>query len=129
MSGRIQYEVWLMALSLVTGAWLMPVSYTHLKGSGYYISRGISVDSLDTSRKWDTHMVVKKGDRLMPGTIIAEVPETRAITHKVMVPPDVEGYVLEAVPDGQYTIEETLLTVQLMDGSEKTLTMTQKRCV
>ena len=96
------------------------------KGSGYYISRGISVDSLDTSRKWDTHMVVKKGDRLMPGTIIAEVPETRAITHKVMVPPDVEGYVLEAVPDGQYTIEETLLTVQLMDGSEKTLTMTQK---
>ena len=23
MSGRIQYEVWLMALSLVTGAWLM----------------------------------------------------------------------------------------------------------
>lgn len=56
------------------------------KGSGYYISRGISVDSLDTSRKWDTHMVVKKGDRLMPGTIIAEVPETRAITHKVWCP-------------------------------------------
>ena len=23
MSGRIQYEVWLMALSLATGAWLM----------------------------------------------------------------------------------------------------------
>ncbi len=23
MSGRIQYEVWLMVLSLVTGAWLM----------------------------------------------------------------------------------------------------------
>ena len=29
-------------------------------------------------------MVVKEGDRIMPGTIIAEVPETRAITHKVM---------------------------------------------
>ena len=42
-------------------------------------------------------MVVKEGDRIMPGTIIAEVPETRAITHKVMVPPDAEGYVLTVV--------------------------------
>lgn len=96
------------------------------KGSGYYISRGISVDSLDTSKKWDTHMVVKAGDRLMPGTIIAEVPETRAIIHKVMVPPDVEGYVLDAVPDGQYSIAQPLLTMQLLDGTERQLTMTQK---
>ena len=96
------------------------------KGSGYYISRGISVNSLDTEKKWDTHMVVKEGDRIMPGTIIAEVPETRAITHKVMAPPDAEGYVLTVVPDGRYTIEEPLLTLQLMDGTERTLTMTQK---
>ena len=96
------------------------------KGSGYYISRGISVNSLDTDKKWDTHMVVKEGDRIMPGTIIAEVPETRAITHKVMAPPDAEGYVLTVVPDGRYTIEEPRLTLQLMDGTERTLTMTQK---
>ena len=96
------------------------------KGSGYYISRGISVNSLDTDKKWDTRMVVKEGDRIMPGTIIAEVPETRAITHKVMAPPDAEGYVLTVVPDGRYTIEEPLLTLQLMDGTERTLTMTQK---
>ena len=96
------------------------------KGSGYYISRGISVNSLDTDKKWDTRMVVKEGDRIMPGTIIAEVPETRAITHKVMAPPDAEGYVLTVVPDGQYTIEEPLLTLQLMDGTERILTMTQK---
>ncbi len=96
------------------------------RGSGYYIGRGISVNSLDTDKKWDTHMVVKEGDRIMPGTIIAEVPETRAITHKVMAPPDAEGYVLTVVPDGRYTIEEPLLTLQLMDGTERTLTMTQK---
>ena len=96
------------------------------KGSGNYISRGISVNSLDTDKKWDTHMVVKEGDRIMPGTIIAEVPETRAITHKVMAPPDAEGYVLTVVPDGRYTIEEPLLTLQLMDGTERILTMTQK---
>ena len=71
-------------------------------------------------------MTVKKGDRLLPGTIIAEVPETRAIVHKVMVPPDTEGYVLDVVGDGEYTINEPLLTVQLLDGTEKKLTMTQK---
>ena len=96
------------------------------KGSGYYISRGISVNSLDTDKKWDTHLTVKKGERLMPGAIIAEVQETRAIVHKVMAPPDTEGYVLDVVSDGLYTIEEPLLTLQLMDGTERKLTMTQK---
>lgn len=96
------------------------------KQSGPYIGRGLSVESLDTQKKWKTHMTVKKGDRLMPGTIIAEVPETRAIMHKVMVPPDVEGYVLDVVEDGEYTIVEPLLTLQLRDGTEKKLTMAQK---
>ena len=96
------------------------------KQSGPYIGRGLSVESLDTEKKWQTHMTVKKGDRLMPGTIIAEVPETRAIMHKVMVPPEVEGYVLDVVEDGEYTIMEPLLTLQLRDGTEKKLTMAQK---
>ena len=96
------------------------------KSGGPYIGRGLSVKSLDTEKKWQTHITVKKGDRLMPGTIIAEVPETRAIVHKVMVPPDVEGYVLDVVGDGEYTIEEPLLTLQLRDGKEKKLTMAQK---
>ena len=96
------------------------------KTSGHYISRGVSVESLDPDKKWETHMTVKKGDRVFPGSIIAEVPETRAITHKVMVPPDVEGYILEVVPDGSYTIGQELVTVQLIDGTERKLTMTQK---
>ena len=61
------------------------------KSSGYYIDRGVHVTSLDTEKKWQTHMTVKKGDRVYGGTIIAEVPETPAILHKVMVPPDQEG--------------------------------------
>ncbi len=96
------------------------------KKDGAYISRGVSVDSLDRNKKWKTHMVVKKGDQLLPGSIIAEVPETRAIIHKVMVPPDMDGYVLDVVPDGEYTIDDVLITLQLPDGSERELTMTQK---
>ena len=71
-------------------------------------------------------MTVKKGDRVYGGTIIAEVPETPAILHKVMVPPDKEGYVLDVAEDGEYTISDPLVTIQHLDGSEETLTMTQK---
>ncbi len=95
------------------------------KQSGYYISRGIAVDPLDKTKKWPVHMVVKAGDRLSPGTIIAEVQETRAIVHKVMVPPDTEGEVVSVVDDGDYTIEDTLLSLRGYDGTEKPLTMTQ----
>ena len=96
------------------------------KTGGAYIDRGVHVDSLDQSKLWNAHITVKKGDRLFPGAVIAEVPETPAIIHKVMLPPDIEGYVLDAVFDGAYTISDRLLTLQLLDGSEKQITMTQK---
>ena len=77
------------------------------------------MSSLDTEKLWDTHITVKKGDHLYPGAIIAEVPETPAIVHKVMIPPDVEGSVVDVVSDGKYTISDRLLTLQLPDGREK----------
>ncbi len=96
------------------------------KTGGAYISRGVNVSALDTEKKWKTHMTVKKGDRVYGGTIMAEVPETPAILHKVMVPPDKEGYVLDVAEDGEYTISDPLVTIQHLDGSEEKLTMTQK---
>ena len=96
------------------------------KSGGAYISRGVNVSALDTEKKWKTHITVKKGDRVYGGTILAEVPETPAILHKVMVPPDKEGYVLDVVEDGEYTINDPLVTIQHFDGTEEKLTMTQK---
>ena len=96
------------------------------KTGGAYISRGVNVSALDTEKKWKTHITVKKGDRVYGGTILAEVPETPAILHKVMVPPDKEGYVLDVVEDGEYTINDPLVTIQHLDGTEEKLTMTQK---
>ncbi len=96
------------------------------KSSGPYISRGVNVSSLDMEKKWKTHMTVKKGDHLYPGAIIAEVPETRAIVHRVMLPPDLEGEVTEAAADGDYSITEPILTLRLPTGEKKTLSMIQK---
>ena len=92
---------------------------------GAFITRGVSVDSLDRTKKWKTHITVKQGDYLHAGDIIAEVPETHAITHKCMVPPEVEGTVLVTVADGEYTIDEPLVRLELPNGQEKELTMTQ----
>ena len=96
------------------------------KSGGAFITRGVTVDSLDREKKWEAHITVKEGDFLRGGDIIAEVPETRAIVHKCMVPPEVEGTVVHVVPNGAYTIDETLITLQLNDGTTKELTMTQR---
>ena len=93
---------------------------------GAFITRGVSVDSLDTVRQWDTHITVEEGDLVHGGMVIAEVPETRAIMHRCMVPPDVEGRVVSVVPDGKYTIQDVLVKVELVDGNIRELTMTQK---
>ena len=93
---------------------------------GAFITRGVSVDSLDINKRWSAHMTVSVGDYLHGGDIIAEVPETRAIVHKCMVPPNVEGTVTAVVPDGEYTILEPLVTLELSDGSTKELPMMQK---
>ena len=93
---------------------------------GAYISRGVSVDSLDLTKRWDAHITVKPGDYVEGGSIIAEVPETRAIVHKVMVPPGVSGEVLKVAEDGSYTIGETIVTLKLSDGTERELSMCQR---
>lgn len=95
------------------------------EAGGAFITRGVSVDALDRNKKWNTHIVASVGDFLNAGDIIALVPETSAIVHKCMVPPNVEGKVVKVVPDGEYTIDETLVTLELTDGSLKELTMTQ----
>ena len=94
--------------------------------SGAYIDRGFSMDSLDMEKKWETKLCVKPGDQVYGGTIIAEVQETAAIVHKVMVPPGISGTVETVVPDGSYTIGETLVTVFQPDETVASLSMVQK---
>lgn len=96
------------------------------KRSGAFIARGISVPSLDTEKLWDVHITVKAGDTITGGTIIAEVPETKAILHKSMVPPTMSGTVTKVMPDGQYTIGDTIVTIVDTDGKEQELSLTQK---
>lgn len=96
------------------------------ESGGAFIARGVSVDSLDKTKKWNTHMTVKEGEYLHGGDIFAEVPETRAIVHKCMIPPRFEGTVVSVVPDGDYSIEDTLLVLESNNGKRVDITMAQK---
>lgn len=96
------------------------------KTGGAFIPRGVNVDSLDKEKKWDVHITVKEGDHIYGGCIIAEVPETSAIVHKSMVPPDVTGTVTKVYPDGAYTIDDPIVIIETDNGEEKILTLTQK---
>lgn len=96
------------------------------KEGGAYINRGTVVDSLDMKKLWEAHMTVKPGTRVSGGSVICEVQETTAVLHKVMVPPDMEGTIVKVMPDGEYTIRDTIAVLQHDDGTEQELAMMQK---
>jgi len=96
------------------------------KDSGKYINRGVSVDSLDITKKWNVTIKVAVGEQVYPGTIIAETQETKSIVHKSMIPPDVSGIVKSIVGDGAYTVKDTIITVELDDGNTRDICLEQK---
>ena len=93
--------------------------------AGSFITRGISVPSLDEERKWNFKTFVKKGDFVGEGDFLGEVEETILVKHKIMVPFGVKGTVLE-IKEGEFTVNEVIAKVQLEDGSEKELFLKQR---
>jgi V/A-type H+-transporting ATPase subunit A len=100
----------------------LPVIEAH---SGSFIGRGIHVDSLNREDRWDFTPKLQVGDKVSGGTIIGTVPETEALEHRVMVPPDVQGTLTWIAPAKQYTIDEPIARVETESG-EKELTMLQR---
>lgn len=93
--------------------------------SGEFIHRGLSVTQLDLEKKWPVEMLVKVGDVVQPGDKIAQVCETEAVMHFVLVPPDISGQVIDAVPNGNYTLKQPLMRVK-STKAEKEVTMLQE---
>lgn len=103
-----------------------PLAAIEQESGSVFISRGVSVPSLDEKRRWDVHITVKKGDKLSGGDIYATCPETRIIEHRMLVPPYVSGEVISVKPDGKYTINDTVVVLKDKDGKEHELTLCQK---
>lgn len=80
--------------------------------SPVFIPEGIGLMSIDEEKMWDYKASLSVGDTVKPGQIFGTVQETLMIEHRLMVPPNVKGTVVEAKEDGSYNIETVLVVVE-----------------
>ena len=93
--------------------------------AGSVITRGVDVPALNRSKKWDFVPVAKVGDKLVGGDVLGTVQETTAICHKIMVPPQKKGTVVE-IKAGSFTVTEVVAVLEDEKGEKLELTMMQK---
>lgn len=94
--------------------------------AGDFIPEGIGLLSLDDKKTWDVRITVKPGDVLQAGMVYAIVQETPRILHKLLVPWRSGGRVVEAVPDGRYALNDTVVVLEKPDGRRIRLTLSSK---
>lgn len=93
--------------------------------SGNNLKRGVEVPSLKRHLKWNFEPTSKVGDKVTAGDIIGTVQETKVINHKIMIPKGIEG-TIKSISAGEYSVEDTVATVETADGKIKNVTLMQK---
>jgi len=92
---------------------------------GSNITRGVTIPALDREKKWLFKPVAAVGDKLIAGDIIGTVQENAIFEHRIMMPVGLEGSI-EAIHEGEFTIEETVAVIKTADGRSQNLQMMQK---
>ena len=93
---------------------------------GAFIGVGSDIPALNLKKRYDVTMTVKVGDHLSGGAVYATCPETALITHKCMLSPTLEGDVVKVAPNGSYTVNDVVVTIQDADGATHELTLCQQ---
>ena len=93
---------------------------------GAFIAEGVNVSPVDEKKTYSVTVTVKEGDQVKGGDIYATCPETPAILHKCMLPPNLSGEIIRVSPDGEYTVNDTVAVLRTPDGEERPLTLLQK---
>ncbi len=91
--------------------------------AGDWITRGISIRGLDHEKEWDFEPVAAVGQKIAGGEILGEVPETKLINHKVMVPPGVTGEITWVIEPGKYNIDTVISRLESPSGETVELMM------
>ncbi len=91
-----------------------PLSKIIEASKSVFVKRGIKVHPLPRDKKWvfKPNTELKPGDKVSGGDVLGIVPETSLIEHKIMVPPNLHGTLVELAPEGEYTIEEPIAVVE-----------------
>jgi len=91
------------------------------KQMGDFILRGVDAPGLDHSKKWEFKALKKKGDFVKGGEVLGVVQETATFTHKIMVPPRMQGKIKE-ISSGKFTVVEQICSLD----NGQTMKMMQK---
>ena len=94
--------------------------------SGAFIGDGLAVPVLDTEKEYDVTVKVKKGMMIGAGDAYASCPETSAILHLCMTPPNLSGKVTFAAKDGRYRVNDEIVRIEDANGREHSLTLCQQ---
>jgi V/A-type H+-transporting ATPase subunit A len=95
------------------------------KRSGSFIGRGVHLTPLYRGDRWSFKPKLKVDDEVSGGAVLGTVPETLAIEHRVMVPPDVHGKITWIAPEGEHAVDEPIARLRTNDG-DRELSMLQR---
>ncbi len=93
--------------------------------AGDQIPLGIEVPKLNRDKVWDFKKVAKVGDKVVGGDILGTVVETKAVLHKIMVPPYLKG-TITWIYDGKAKVEDTVAKIKDEKGNEIEINMIQR---
>ena len=96
-----------------------------MKKAGTNLQRGISVPALNREIKWDFQPVLKAGDKVLGGAVLGTVQETDVVEHKIMVPPNIEGEIIE-LNAGSFTVTDVIGKIKDKNGKITELNLMQK---
>jgi len=96
-----------------------------MKKTGAFISRGVEAPALDRNKKWHFKPSVKHGDIVQSCDVVGEVQETSIINHRIIIPPNIKGKLLEIKKEGDYTVDDVIGIVST-DNGDIELKMMQK---
>ncbi|ACD24834.1 V-type ATP synthase alpha chain [Clostridium botulinum] len=83
-----------------------------------FLTRGVSVPSLNREKKWDFKPTAKVGDDVKSGTVIGTVQETPVVEQRIMIPIGIEGKIKE-IKAGSFTVTETIAIVETEKGDRE----------
>ncbi|TET00225.1 MAG: V-type ATP synthase subunit A [Hadesarchaea archaeon] len=89
---------------------------------GDMIKRGVFAHALPRDKKWEFVPKVKQGAEVVEGDVIGAIKESKLVEHRILVPPGVNGRILE-LADGGLRVEDIIATIETADGKREVAMM------
>ena len=127
---KVEFEGRMLEITLGPG--LLSSVYDGLQNNlatmdGVFLRRGEYTQPLDGAKLWDFTPLASVGDKVIAADWLGEVKEAWLV-HKIMVPFSFKGEftVKSIVPEGQYTIAQTIAVLTDEEGQDVEVSMTQR---